>query len=82
MIRWGGEEFIILCPQLDKEIAKQLAERIRVAIMEHHFSVVERVTASFGVTEYQLCEDVSLFLTRADSLLYESKEQGKNRVSN
>lgn len=81
VIRWGGEEFLIVCPKLNKQIAKQLADRIRVAIMEHQFRVVDNVTASFGVTEYRLCESASSFVARADDLLYESKGGGKNRVS-
>jgi diguanylate cyclase (GGDEF)-like protein len=81
VVRWGGEEFLIVCPQLDKKVAKQLANRIRLAIMEHRFRVVDKVTASFGVTEYRLCENASSFVARADALLYESKGEGKNRVS-
>jgi diguanylate cyclase (GGDEF)-like protein len=81
LVRWGGEEFLIVCPQLDKSVAVQLAERIRIAIMEHRFHTVNKVTASFGVAEYQLCENDTEFVARADALLYESKGEGKNRVS-
>ncbi|TDF39610.1 GGDEF domain-containing protein [Alteromonadaceae bacterium M269] len=81
LIRWGGEEFLIVCPKLDKEVAIQLANRIRIAIMEHRFSVAGKVTASFGVAEYKLCESVMSFVARADALLYESKGEGKNCVS-
>ena len=80
LIRWGGEEFVIGCCNTKLEAANKMADRIRQAICDHQFSLGERVTASFGITEYQLCEDLDEFIGRADKLLYKSKKAGKNRL--
>lgn len=80
MVRWGGEEFVIGCVSTGLEAAEKLAERIRLAISEHVFSVNENVTASFGATSYQLCEELDDTLRRVDELLYRSKRGGKNQV--
>jgi diguanylate cyclase (GGDEF)-like protein/PAS domain S-box-containing protein len=47
--RWGGEEFLIVSPHNDLEGARQLAEKLRLAIAEHDFGKAGRITASFGV---------------------------------
>lgn len=80
LVRWGGEEFVIGCVSTGLDAAEKLAERIRAAIAEHVFSVNERVTASFGATSYQLCEELDDTLRRVDELLYRSKRGGKNQV--
>lgn len=81
LIRWGGEEFMVACKGYPLDGALRLAERIRAAIAQHRFSIETPVTASFGVTEYALCEDFSVLLQRVDALLYRSKEAGKNCVT-
>lgn len=80
LVRWGGEEFVIGCCGIGLDVAKKLADRIRHAIAEHDFSIQDRVTASFGATDYQLCEELDELVKRADNLLYKSKKAGKNQV--
>jgi diguanylate cyclase (GGDEF)-like protein len=81
LIRWGGEEFIIGCPGTELRYAVALAERIRRAIANYDFDLGKAVTASLGVSEYQLCEDFESFVRRADENLYLSKKSGKNQVN-
>lgn len=80
LVRWGGEEFIILCPQTDSINATTLAEKLRSAIEAASFDKVGTVTCSFGVTFYKDKESGDSFIKRADNALYEAKNQGRNRV--
>ncbi len=78
--RWGGEEFVIILPQTNIDMAYKLAERIRISIMKHHFSVVGQVTASFGVTEYFQGDTAETVIERADRHMYEAKRGGRNKT--
>ncbi|MCX7823016.1 MAG: diguanylate cyclase [Syntrophobacterales bacterium] len=81
--RYGGEEFIIVLTETPLEFAKICLNRCRVAVeMEEFPGLPEgyRVTASFGVTEYSLGENLDSLLSRADRALYMAKKSGKNRV--
>jgi len=87
--RFGGEEFIILLPQTNKEQAVYVAERFRVLIEDHNWqddgAKISQVTLSIGVTSYKIDQENSkITLTQliksADDLLYEAKLQGRNRV--
>jgi len=78
--RWGGEEFMVICPETDGEGAEKLAENLRFMIEQQSFSVIGKKTASFGVSSYNQSDHVSTILDRADKALYQAKEQGRNRV--
>lgn len=78
--RWGGEEFIIVCPQSDESGSYNLAENLRKKIATHVFSVVGHKTASFGVTTYRANDTSKDIVGRADGALYEAKQKGRNRV--
>ena len=80
-IRWGGEEFLILCPKTNLDSAYKLAERFRESIEKHQFKKLIRVTASFGVIELNHHESLRSQIDRADSNLYASKRKGKNQVT-
>jgi diguanylate cyclase (GGDEF)-like protein len=84
LVRYGGEEFVILAPDTDQVGALDLAERIRQALgsaaIETDRGIVN-ITASFGVTA--LCEDdenPEQLVRRADEALYSAKAQGRDRV--
>jgi diguanylate cyclase (GGDEF)-like protein len=78
--RWGGEEFMIVCLQVDRDGIEQAAEKLRLSIVGHDFPIIDRATASFGVTLARPGESMSALIERADSALYAAKEAGRNRI--
>ena len=78
--RWGGEEFVILCPDTCAAGARELAEKLRQAVAAHPFTVCGQKTCSFGVAEYRLGEPCEELIHRADEALYRAKESGRNQV--
>ena len=84
--RYGGDEFIVLLPETDKEAGKVVAERIRKAIESHPFYGREvqpggKVTVSVGLASYpDDGTDPTALVQSADKVLYESKESGRNSV--
>lgn len=80
VIRWGGEEFLIVLPDCAEDSALVRAERIRQAIDEHRDDEVGGVTVSFGVAIQSSDESGDNVVARADKALYQAKEQGRNRV--
>ncbi|WP_417252420.1 diguanylate cyclase [Castellaniella sp.] len=80
LIRWGGEEFLIVLPDCKLEAAHELAERIRVSIADKQDAVAGTVTLSFGVAAWQPTESDSALLRRTDQALYQAKASGRNQV--
>jgi len=78
--RWGGEEFLIICPETPKAGAQQLAEHIRKKAQAHNFNINQPVCISIGVTEFKLKEPMNRCIKRADDALYSAKEGGRNKV--
>lgn len=78
--RWGGEEFMIILPQIQHEQALAVAEKIRQAISSAHFAIAGQVTASLGVTSLSEDDSEQQFIARADAALYRAKDTGRNRV--
>ncbi len=78
--RWGGEEFLIILPQIDLEGAVVLAQKLRKEIENHQFSIVGKMTASFGIAYYRKGDDENSIIKRADEALYKAKEMGRNIV--
>lgn len=88
MVRYGGEEFLIILPETDADGTQILAERLRERITEKTFNTSGHaisITASFGSTcvypgsERKFYTQESI-IEAADALLYEAKESGRNRV--
>lgn len=77
--RWGGEEFLVLCPETGAEDAWIVAERIRRAVEEQPFAS-GRQTVSIGVASLRHGDGVDDLLHRADEALYRAKGEGRNRV--
>lgn len=78
--RWGGEEFIILCPNTDKDGAMQLAEKLRQVIQNYCFTTIGHKTASFGVATYDPQLDALDLFRNVDRALYQAKNSGRNKV--
>ncbi len=78
--RWGGEEFVIICPEASESDMLKLSENIRKKIEKHQFSYVGRKTASFGVSSYRTGDTVKSLTKRVDDALYDAKKNGRNKV--
>ena len=78
--RWGGEEFIILLPETDLNKAILVCERIREHIQSALLVDKYRITVSIGVSQLNDQESINRLLKRADKLLYEAKQNGRNCV--
>ena len=77
--RWGGEEFIILLPETDKEKAFVLAENIRNEVGNFNFTKVGHITISIGITQLKDQEQQKSFIKRLDKAMYKAKQEGRNR---
>lgn len=86
LVRYGGEEFLVLLPESDLAAAREIAERLRQAVealaLPHPSSPIgDRVTISLGVAAMQAHEgEFDHLLVAADAALYRAKENGRNRV--
>lgn len=85
LARFGGEEFVILLPNLSLPEAEQVAERLRscLATLSHipnSLPILPSVTISLGVAEFSPDDELTCLLHKADKALYQAKQQGRNRV--
>ncbi len=78
--RWGGDEFMILCPQTNQNGAVTMAENIRVAIANYNFKINQYITISIGVSVFSDQASVADMLKEVDKKLYAAKHQGRNTV--
>ena len=78
--RWGGEEFLIICPHTESEGCVALVEKLRQRIEHHYFNGVGYKTASFGVTYLHYSDNQEVIVNRADEALYLAKDKGRNCV--
>jgi diguanylate cyclase (GGDEF)-like protein/PAS domain S-box-containing protein/putative nucleotidyltransferase with HDIG domain len=80
--RYGGEEFVILCPGTDLAQATKRADRIRLSISKLDIEGLygQKITSSFGVSQSESGDSVDSVLRRADEGMYAAKHGGRNRV--
>lgn len=78
--RWGGEEFLVLCPETSADDARALAERVRLAVRGLGFGDGRIHTISAGVAEISGDGGADDLLRRADAALYDAKRAGRDRV--
>ena len=76
--RIGGEEFIIIVPQIGADDATKMVNKLREIIEEH--KKVVAITMSFGVTQMRSDDDFNTLFKRVDMALYKAKESGRNKV--
>lgn len=85
--RYGGEEFCVLLPETELMDAVKLAENIRLAVEKTRIKrssdnqEICRMTISIGVARYKSEESITSLFERADNALYQSKNDGRNRVT-
>jgi diguanylate cyclase (GGDEF)-like protein len=83
--RYGGDEFVVILPETNLEMASRVAERMREKIAEHVFNggrnLRLRMTASFGVAAFpEHSQSPQQLIADADAAMYEAKAAGKNCV--
>ncbi len=76
--RWGGDEFLVILPNINRAKAYQIAEKIRKRISQTSFAKEQKLTSSLAVTEYQVGDTPNTIFKRVDNLLYRAKNNGKN----
>lgn len=81
--RWGGEEFILVCPKVAPNTLGEIAERLRL-LVEHSWLELDdksllRVTVSLGATRARKGDTLESIIARADACLYKAKNSGRNR---
>lgn len=79
-VRWGGEEFVVIMPNKTSAQAAEFAEELRKAIEAYTFNKNIKLTCSFGVIQSDKNDTVESVIIRADNLLYNAKNMGKNIV--
>jgi diguanylate cyclase (GGDEF)-like protein/PAS domain S-box-containing protein len=78
--RFGGEEFMVICPESDQLSACALGEKLRLAIEEYGFEIINHATISIGVAQMKSTDTLSEWVEKADVALYKAKDEGRNRV--
>jgi len=83
--RYGGEEFAVILLNADKDVAVEIAERLRETIEKTSFNIGDgktlNITMSIGISTYPGgAHTKSLLISRADETLYLAKEEGRNRT--
>jgi diguanylate cyclase (GGDEF)-like protein/PAS domain S-box-containing protein len=79
--RVGGEEFLIIVPHATELSLMSFAKKLHDEIREYEFSTVGKLTASIGVSMYQESESIDILSSRVDKALYQSKENGRDRIT-
>jgi diguanylate cyclase (GGDEF)-like protein/PAS domain S-box-containing protein len=82
--RWGGEEFVGIIQNIDLDGVSEIAEQLRILVAETHVHWQEKtlkVTVSLGATIAGAEETSESLVARADSLMYQSKKKGRNRLT-
>lgn len=79
--RYGGEEFLVVLPNISIEEAKFFAHRLREEVEAYSFETVGSITISLGLVEVKNEENINELFQRVDKLLYKSKNNGRNQVT-
>ena len=79
VIRWGGEEFLLIFSGCDLEHGLLLAERCRLAVYNNDHGDIGPVTVSIGIGELQPNEALADLIERVDKALYSAKNAGRNQ---
>lgn len=78
--RYGGEEFLIICTQTNKDEAFILAEKLRLIVEEYNFSEIGTKTISLGISSFEKNDTIETLFKKADKALYCAKESGRNKT--
>ena len=79
--RWGGEEFLVVLPDTERDGMIVIAEKINQSFRDASFDVIGSITVSIGGAEYEIDEEISLWFKRVDLSLYKAKQTGRDRYN-
>lgn len=80
LVRYGGEEFVIISADSTLDGMTQLAEKIRQEVETHDFNGIDPITVSMGLAEVTEEDNPQSLFKRADEQLYKAKAKGKNTI--
>jgi len=80
LVRWGGEEFVVIAVEVDEKTLNHLCEKLRHRVEEDRYGSVDAVTVSIGATLLRKSDTQDALLSRADTALYEAKGKGRNMM--
>ena len=85
LVRYGGEEFVILLPELDSMATRTIGERLRASLEQvgsfySPMGVLPGVTVSIGMAQMRDKDSLEGLIARADAALYKAKREGRNRL--
>jgi diguanylate cyclase (GGDEF)-like protein len=84
LVRYGGEEFLVVLPKADAGRAWEVGERMRQRVCERAFDVGDGLAlllrVSVGIAQWRMGEKMPRLIERADIALYDAKQRGRNRV--
>lgn len=78
--RWGGEEFLIICPETLPDEVQHLAERLLDAVRSYRFSNQKPMTVSAGIANLSTGDTMASLTQRADEALYQAKAAGRDQI--
>ena len=79
--RWGGEEFVCVCYDMNIDQLKPIAENLRKKVEEAEFEKDIKITCSIGLTEVKKGDTAQIIFDRVDRAMYEAKTGGRNRIT-
>ncbi len=79
--RWGGDEFVLLLPNVSLQNALFLLDRVKESVMRAEFENIGTISCSFGVVEMGPDSTYQELLAEADTMMYKAKKNGKGRIS-
>ena len=81
LFRWGGDEFIVLFPDLNTENALVVVNKIIETVDSYHFDIEGKsISISFGIGSYNCYENMDQFISRVDKALLRAKATGKHTI--
>jgi diguanylate cyclase (GGDEF)-like protein len=81
LFRFGGEEFMVILPETDLDEAYEIADRMRLLVEKNDFGLELKTTISIGVVVFKDGDSVDSIISKVDTLLYHSKDEGRNSIS-
>lgn len=80
--RWGGDEFLIICPDLTQQDSIHFAQRICKEAMNNLTEEEVNITLSIGIATYSISnsQDYQTLIKQADTALYAAKNKGRSRA--